>query len=374
MARTAAANMDPRRAALAAVVVGGATAILALLQARLERSLRRGSGTGGEKGEARPADAHMLPHTCEAAGTADGSEAVAEGAAPAAEESPAAAETAQAAAASAATATAARPQPQVAPPEVLSGEVVRERTMGLRTLLAALQEPGRIVQESIGGPYQMSGADEAPVAYFTFRMSHFSCKLYLACGTQDDGSQHLKLQTIFEDNRRSIGEEQRYFIANEWNATKRYTRLKCGSGGAGRSSIFTLEYDVLIPAEMPHSWGLVLLTQSLQMWYTSMVACVLHIVEPRDVPFATHEMIMANTLAVVVREQDEALQRDACPICLERFHVGEQVRRLPCMHTFHVVDAAGEGEVEQGGHCNIDRHLIRDKQCPVCKTDRKSVV
>eukprot|EP00971_Amphidinium_carterae_P087776 1736785-Amphidinium_carterae.1 len=26
------------------------------------------------------------------------------------------------------------------------------------------------------------------------------------------------------------GEEHRYFIANEWNATKRYTRLKCGSG------------------------------------------------------------------------------------------------------------------------------------------------
>lgn len=257
------------------------------------------------------------------------------------------------------------------------GQGGRERPMGLRTLLAALQASERVSQESIGGPFQMSAGEEVPVVCFQFRMSHFSCKAYLAAqglaaqgpaaqGAQEEGSQHLKLQTIFEDNRRSLGEEQRYFVANEWNATKRYTRLKCGSGGAGRSSVFTLEYDILCPAETPHSWGLLLLTQTLRMWYTSMVACVMHIVEPRDMPFATHEMITSNTLSVAVREQDIGLQRESCPICLEAFRIGEKVRRLPCMHTFHVVGA--DADSEQGRHCNVDKHLIRDKQCPVCKT------
>merc|ERR1719188_1016831 len=97
-----------------------------------------------------------------------------------------------------------------------------------------------------------------------------------------------------------------------------------------------------------------------------MVACVMHIVEPREMPFATHEMITANTLAVTVQEEDTHLVHEACPICLENFRVGEKVRRLPCMHLFHVVSA--DADSEQSRHCNIDRHLIQDKQCPVCKT------
>ncbi|CAE7040717.1 rnf111 [Symbiodinium sp. CCMP2592] len=36
------------------------------------------------------------------------------------------------------------------------------------------------------------------------------------------------------------------------------------------------------------------------------------------------------------------------------------------MHLFHVV--GGESSHCQGRHCNIDRHLVLDKQCPVCKT------
>jgi len=264
-----------------------------------------------------------------------------------------------------ATATDAA-QPEESQPGQQAG-AVRERLMGLRTLLSSLQSCDRVSPDSIMGPFQMNaGTDEVPVVCFQFRMSHFTCKAFLAHGTQDEGSQHLKLQTTFEDNRRSLGEEQRYFIANEWNATKRYTRLKCGAGGAGRSSVFTLEYDVLVPADTPHSWGLLLLAQTLRMWYTSMVACVMHIVEPRDVPFATHEMIMANTLSVTVREEDTCLQCQSCPICFESFKVGENVRRLPCMHLFHVV--TGSSDSSQSQHCNIDKHLVRDKQCPVCKT------
>jgi len=122
----------------------------------------------------------------------------------------------------------------------------------------------------------------------------------------------------------------------------------------------------MIPPEMPHQWGLVLVQQNLRMWYNSILACVMHIVEPRDMPFATHDTITANTISVTLTAEHTGILRQACPICLETFCVRDTVRRLPCMHVFHVVGA--EADPSQDRHCNIDRHLVCDKQCPVCKT------
>mmetsp|Transcript_51141 Transcript_51141/g.119847 ORF Transcript_51141/g.119847 Transcript_51141/m.119847 type:complete len:705 (+) Transcript_51141:53-2167(+) len=267
-------------------------------------------------------------------------------------------------------------QPSLALPTELAGASASSTSPGssdnsqpmrINTVLAALQACEKVNVESIWGPFQMSGTDnESPVVCFQFRMSHFTCKAYLAYGTQEEGSQHLKLQTVFEDNRRSLGEEHRYFIANEWNATKRYTRLKCGSGAGPRGSVFNLEYDVLLPLDLPHSAGLLLVVQTLRMWYTSMVACVMHIVADRELPFATHSMIQANTLTITIQEEDTSLQQQTCAICLDTFKVGEKARRLPCLHLFHVVNA--DAKASQGRHCNIDRHLVCDKHCPVCKT------
>lgn len=238
-----------------------------------------------------------------------------------------------------------------------------EKLFGLRTLLEALQVSELVTTETIEGPFQLNPGEQAPLVCFQFKMSHFVCKVYLAAGAEE-GTRHLKLQTIFEDNRNSLIEEHRYFMANEWNSSKPYTRLQCGSRDRGQTNVFTLEYDLLCPVQLPHYSGVHLLASTLRMWYTSMMACVLHIVAPRDLPFATHTMIVENTLSVAVREED-GLQNEACPICLENFQVGDKVRRLPCMHLFHVV--GGEASL-QGRHCNIDRHLVLDKQCPICKT------
>lgn len=238
-----------------------------------------------------------------------------------------------------------------------------EKLFGLRTLLEALQVSELVTTETIEGPFQLNPGEQTPLVCFQFKMSHFVCKVYLAAGAEE-GTRHLKLQTIFEDNRNSLIEEHRYFMANEWNSSKPYTRLQCGSRDRGQTNVFTLEYDLLCPVQLPHYSGVHLLASTLRMWYTSMMACVLHIVAPRDLPFATHTMIVENTLSVAVREED-GLQNEACPICLENFQVGDKVRRLPCMHLFHVV--GGEASL-QGRHCNIDRHLVLDKQCRICKT------
>lgn len=100
------------------------------------------------------------------------------------------------------------------------------------------------------------------------------------------------------------------------NLSSEFRRL-CSQRASAASRVFT--------PQAPR--GLSLLGQTMKMWYTSLVACVMHIVEPRDVPFATHQMLVSNTLAVIVRETDVCLQEQACPICLETFRVGEHVRR-----------------------------------------------
>ena len=44
---------------------------------------------------------------------------------------------------------------------------------------------------------------------------------------------------------------------------------------------------------------------------------------------------------------------DKCTICLSEFEVEEDVRRLPCMHLFHV-------------EC-VDQWLGQNKRCPICR-------
>lgn len=241
------------------------------------------------------------------------------------------------------------PVPPPPPPPQGGNSVDERRPMSLMTVSVALHASERV--ESVDGPHPMSLGGE--VIQFCMS-SNIRCKAFLA---SDEDSHHIKLQAMFEDGYPEL-EEQRYAIANEWNKTRRYTRLSCGMGGAGRRSGYILEWEFLCPTEMRHYWGLVLLTETIKKWYTSLVACLRFLDKPSDLPSATLEMIAAFTRVVAVGEEDTRLQHEACSICLEGFEVGEFVRRLPCMHTFHVTH----------GHCDIDKHLVRDKQCPLCKT------
>ena len=50
---------------------------------------------------------------------------------------------------------------------------------------------------------------------------------------------------------------------------------------------------------------------------------------------------------------DNEEEADKCTICLSEFEHDEDVRRLPCMHLFHVV-------------C-VDQWLSQNKRCPICR-------
>lgn len=45
----------------------------------------------------------------------------------------------------------------------------------------------------------------------------------------------------------------------------------------------------------------------------------------------------------------------SCQICLEKYEMGHQVMRLPCLHSFH-------------WHCAME-WLSRSRKCPICKGD-----
>ncbi len=50
---------------------------------------------------------------------------------------------------------------------------------------------------------------------------------------------------------------------------------------------------------------------------------------------------------------EEEEEEDKCTICLSEFEEEEDVRRLPCMHLFHV-------------EC-VDQWLGQNKRCPICR-------
>lgn len=77
---------------------------------------------------------------------------------------------------------------------------------------------------------------------------------------------------------------------------------------------------------------------------------------------ASQEVIEQNTLPHTYKKvtkkadsDDEDNLQEKCTICLSEFEDGEDVRRLPCMHLFHI-------------EC-VDQWLVTNKKCPICRVD-----
>uniref|UniRef100_A0A7S2SMF5 RING-type domain-containing protein n=1 Tax=Rhizochromulina marina TaxID=1034831 RepID=A0A7S2SMF5_9STRA len=67
--------------------------------------------------------------------------------------------------------------------------------------------------------------------------------------------------------------------------------------------------------------------------------------------------IVANLPTRLISEADRAAGAEdlSCPICMDELAVGQEAKRMPCMHEFH-------------SEC-IDRWLTSSSTCPVCKFD-----
>ena len=67
----------------------------------------------------------------------------------------------------------------------------------------------------------------------------------------------------------------------------------------------------------------------------------------------THEV----TVVPKLQEGQDATEDDrvSCMVCICEKEIGETVRTLPCMHSFHAA--------------RIDQWLAENRTCPICKTD-----
>jgi hypothetical protein len=73
---------------------------------------------------------------------------------------------------------------------------------------------------------------------------------------------------------------------------------------------------------------------------------------------ASQQEIESNSLKYTINNQSQISQESKdCVVCMDEFKVGAEVRRLPCLHTFHA-------------DC-IDQWLKTNKTCPICKSEVK---
>lgn len=89
----------------------------------------------------------------------------------------------------------------------------------------------------------------------------------------------------------------------------------------------------------------------------------MRVVDHRRIPVvtrgATQNTIERNTFPHKYKKMkrsdvsDDGLEK--CTICLSEFEEEEDVRRLPCMHLFHI-------------EC-VDQWLATNKRCPICRVD-----
>ncbi|KAK0079936.1 hypothetical protein PV325_000623 [Microctonus aethiopoides] len=119
----------------------------------------------------------------------------------------------------------------------------------------------------------------------------------------------------------------------------------------------------VLPSEVPYPVGLPEYMYHRSSTAISRFASFMRIVDLRGISHiscgATQESIESHTFPhkykrmKKVENREDAIEK--CTICLSEFEDCENVRRLPCMHLFHI-------------DC-VDQWLCTNKRCPICRVD-----
>ncbi|KAL3216710.1 hypothetical protein MRX96_032856 [Rhipicephalus microplus] len=76
---------------------------------------------------------------------------------------------------------------------------------------------------------------------------------------------------------------------------------------------------------------------------------------PQYVSLPQYMPLLSRDVQILRSGGDSEDNIEKCTICLSEFEDNEEVRRLPCMHLFHIV-------------C-VDQWLTTNKRCPICRVD-----
>ncbi|XP_075747877.1 E3 ubiquitin-protein ligase ARK2C-like [Rhipicephalus microplus] len=76
---------------------------------------------------------------------------------------------------------------------------------------------------------------------------------------------------------------------------------------------------------------------------------------PQYVSLPQYMPVLSRDVQIPRSGGDSEDNVEKCTICLSELEDNEEVRRLPCMHLFHIV-------------C-VDQWLTTNKRCPICRVD-----
>lgn len=159
------------------------------------------------------------------------------------------------------------------------------------------------------------------------------------------------------DTRGTSPREKKLYFANAFNKGYLYS-----SACVDQDGDFVLDTTSFFLFGTPRTQALRQAAKVLRIHDMNMASLVRLWADLRDtsLPFATHTMIDEHTVSSVAEAKVDSVDgENMCIICWEPIREGDKIRRLNCMHAFHKDE--------------IDRHLVENKQCPICKSpiDRK---
>jgi len=223
-----------------------------------------------------------------------------------------------------------------------------------RTLMDELKQmiwniPERLADTGLPYSAEVTKYEDKPDGgTFIFKVSFktFSFKSALSSYQSGEG---FRIRLATSHGHQDHPMQVKHFVANQWNMSECVPKLYVDKDGD-----YMLEGYIFGPLTMDKDSLSKLVDCNLAVYWTGAMKAMLHIVshEDKHLPFATVDMINSCCISFHASEEDS---QEECVICQQPFAIGDDLRRLPCLHVFH-------------RKC-VDTSLIVNKSCPGCRTN-----